>query len=111
MSMHITFAPVRRDDILTLERRGDALIVNGEVFDFAALAEGGELPLDAIDSDWFAGPVLRRQGILHVTLVLPHGVVAPDATLFPVPVFQVSDGAVALPPHTQIEEVGIHAED
>lgn len=95
--MHITFSPVRSDDTLTLERQGEALIVNGEVFDFAALPEGAELPGDAIDSDWFVGPAHRRDGILHLTLLLPHGADAPRDTLFPAPRFQDRDGSVPLP--------------
>ena len=95
--MQITLTPQRRDDRLSLERKGDSLILNGEVFDFTALPEGGTLPRDAVACDWLAGDVTRQDGVLHLTLILPHGVDAPEATLFPVPITLTGDGPVALP--------------
>lgn len=98
--MHITFSPMRHDDRLDLTRKGDALIVNGEVFDFAPLPEGASLPAAAIASRWFAGPVHRIGGTLHLALLLPHGMPAPGETLFPAPVSAAQDGPIALPPYT-----------
>ena len=98
--MHITFSPIRHDGTLSLARQGDALIVNGEAFDFAPLPEGGSLPAAAIASPWFAGPVQRLDGVLHLTLFLPHGMPAPETTRFPVPVTVAQDGPVALPSRT-----------
>ena len=95
--MHITFAPVRQDVDLLVEKRGEVLILNGQDFDFGPLQEGAELPADAMDSTWFAGPVARLDGILHVHLVLPHGADAPKARLFPVSITQSADGVIALP--------------
>lgn len=97
--MKITFTPVRSDARLALSRAGDRLTLNGEVFDFAPLPDGAVLPPDAIDSDWFPGPVTRVDGHLHVTLILPHGPDAPDATRFPAPLILAEDGPVTLPPH------------
>jgi len=94
--MQIILSPQNRDDRLTLERKGDVLTVNGEAFDFGPLPEGGTLPAAAIASAWFAGPVTRIGGVLHLTLILPHGHNAPEATRFPVPV-TAGDGPVALP--------------
>ncbi|ENF0686774.1 hypothetical protein ABPG11_006754, partial [Pseudomonas aeruginosa] len=56
---------------LSLSRAGDVLTVNGQVFDFTPLPEGGELPAEAIGSEWFAGPVLRRAGQLELILRFP----------------------------------------
>ena len=67
--MQITLSPARRDTPLTLSRTGDALTINGEVFDFTPLPDGATLPREAIASDWFAGPVERVDGTLHLTLV------------------------------------------
>lgn len=95
--MKITFSPVRRDETLMLERAGEALIVNGEEFDFAPLGDGDTLSEVAIASPWFCGPVMRINGVLHIEMVLPHGPEAPEAARFPKPAFAQQDGAVALP--------------
>lgn len=97
--MQITLSPARRDTPLTLSRTGDALTLNGEVFDFTPLPEGATLPRAAINSDWFAGPVARLGGTLHLTLLLPHGASAPQETLFPAPLTLTGNGPVTLPPY------------
>ena len=95
--MQITLTPQRRDDTLTLTRSGDVLTINGEAFDFTAIPEGGTLPRDAVACDWLASDVTRTEGVLHLTLILPHGVDAPQATLFPAALTLTGDGPVALP--------------
>lgn len=97
--MQITLSPMRRDDRLIVSRSGDALTLNGALFDFSPLAEGATLPLKAIASDWFAGPVTRRGGVLRLALILPHGADAPLETRFPVPLTLAGDGPVNLPPY------------
>ena len=95
--MQITLTPQRRADTLTLMRSGDVLTINGDAFDFAAIPEGGTLPRDAVACDWLAGDVTRSGGVLHLTLILPHGADAPQATLFPAPITLTGDGPVTLP--------------
>ena len=95
--MQITLTPMNRDDRLTLERSGNVLTINGEAFDFTAIPEGGTLPRDAVACDWLAGDVTRSGGVLHLTLVLPHGANAPQTTLFPAPITLTGDGPVTLP--------------
>jgi hypothetical protein len=102
--MKISFSPVRRDEQLELHRAGDVLTINGEAFDFGPLPEGATLPAEAIDSDWFAGPVERIDGELHLTLVLPHGPQAPEATRFPAPLDLGGDGPVDVPVWAEPEE-------
>ncbi|MDT8280179.1 MAG: hypothetical protein RQ806_06505 [Erythrobacter sp.] len=97
--MKISFTPMRRAERITLSKSNDVLAVNGEAFDFSPLPEGATLPLDAIDSGWFAGPVERIAGVLHLTLILPHGTNAPRETLFPEPLDLIGDGPVTLPPY------------
>jgi hypothetical protein len=96
--MQITLSPARRDARLDLSRNGDTLTINGEAFDFSPLPEGATLPAEAIASDWFAGPVERIDGVLHVALILSHGANAPEKTLFPAPLILAGDGPVSLPP-------------
>ena len=95
--MQITLTPQRRDDTLTLTRSGDVLTINGEAFDFAAIPEGGTLPRDAVACDWLASDITRQAGVLHLTLILPHGADAPQATLFPAPITLTGDGPGVLP--------------
>lgn len=81
--MLITFTPMRRDDRLTLHRTGDVLTLNGDSYDFSPLPEGAVLPRDAVDCDWLASDVTRKDGHLHLRLILPHGADAPPETRFP----------------------------
>ena len=109
--MKLTFTPMRRDDRLELHRTGDMLTINGEAFDFGPLPEGATLPREAIDSAWFAGPVERIGGVLHVSLILPHGPHAPEATRFPAPLEIEGDGSVPVPVWSEVEEEENNAKD
>jgi hypothetical protein len=95
--MKIDLSPMRMDTPLTLHRAGDVLTVNAEAFDFSPLPEGAVLPRDAIQSPWFAGDVTRVGGILHLSLILPHGANAPEEARFPSTLVLTGDGLVALP--------------
>ena len=102
--MQISFSPMRRDDRLNVAVAGDTLTVNAETFDFSALPEGATLPRAAVACAWLASDVERIGGVLHLTLILPHGANAPDQTLFPAPV-EAGDGPVTLPPYaTDVED-------
>lgn len=95
--MKINLTPQRRDATLEVVKAGDALTLNGVTFDFTALPDGATMPAGAIGSDWFAGPVERIAGELHVTLVLPHGAAPSHAVCFPQPLENVPDGPVEFP--------------
>lgn len=97
--MHIHFSPIRMDTRPTLVVRGDALVIDGEIYDFEAIPEGATLPRTAVNSPWIVSDVMRLNGELHLTLLLPHGPTAPVETLFPVDLNSVADGTVPLPPH------------
>jgi hypothetical protein len=71
--------------------------VNRRVFDFSVVPDGATLPANAIDSDWFAGPVERIDGELVLTLRLPHGPDASEQIRFPQPLENVLDGIVPIP--------------
>ena len=105
--MKLALSPTRTDIPLFASRDGDTLTLNGEAFDFAPLEEGETLPADAIDSEWIAGDVARTDGVLHITLRLPHGANAPEETRFPEPIIDPPDGEIALPPHSspEVEDV------
>lgn len=102
--MHITFAPQRRDGVLTVAKQGDVLTINGDQIDLSVIPDGATLPAGAISNEWIAGPVERIGGVLHVTLLLPHGPNPSQSVAFPEPVTVTSDGAIAVPHDPQPEE-------
>ena len=85
--MKIILTPVRMDAPLTLHRKGDVLMFNGQHVDLAA----GET------CDWIARAVIEDNEWV-VEVLLPHGPDAPEATRFPEPVTIKGDGPVDLPP-------------
>lgn len=105
----LDFTPMRRDDALTIHAAGDVLTLNGTPYGFSDMPEGGLLPRAAVGCDWLASDVTRIGGVLHLTLILPHGPIpwpAPpeaQAVLFPAPIHVMADGPVALPEYTPDE--------
>ncbi|MCG7630536.1 hypothetical protein MHM88_22270 [Epibacterium sp. MM17-32] len=95
--MHLSFHPMRQDQALSVSRQGDSLTINGETFDFTPLQEGDVLPRAAVACDWLASDVTRAGGEIRLTLILPHGPEAPEATRFPQPLSLTGDGPVPLP--------------
>lgn len=100
--MHIKLSPVRLDFTIEVFKSGDSLTINGEVFEFTPLPEGATLPAEAIESDHFAGPVERINGIIHVTLRLPHGPNPSNAVAFPEPIIVLADGLITLPSDAEL---------
>ena len=98
--MKIKLSPARMDEQLTARVSGDTITVNGAILDFTPLLEGESLPAGAISNQWIQGEVLRINGEIHLTLVLPHGADAPYETRFPaafeIPI-TVLEGEVPLP--------------
>jgi hypothetical protein len=102
--MYISFSPQRRDNLLTLSKSGDVLTINGEAFDFSHVPDGATLPREAVTCEWLASDVEHIDGVIHLTLILPHGAQAPAETLFPGTIIAV-DGDTTVPVHSQPEEV------
>lgn len=103
--MIISFSPQRRDDTLSLEKNGDRLRINGELFNFNPLQEGDSIPDGSIPCEWITGPVQRVEGQIHVTLILPHGPNPSEAVAFPPPIVVEVDGPVNVPFDEVIENV------
>jgi hypothetical protein len=96
--MQISFSPMRRGDTLMLSKSGDVLTINDEAFDFSGLPDGATLPREAVTCEWLASDVERIDGVIHLTLILPHGAQAPAETLFPALTI-ATDGDIAVPAH------------
>ena len=95
--MKITLSPQRRDDTLEVIKSGDILTINGTAYDLSVVPEGATLPRDAVDCAWLTSDVERIDGVLHLTLILPHGAGASYATRFPTPLLDPADGLLELP--------------
>lgn len=102
--MKITLTPMRRDDRLILSRSGDILTMNDEVWDLSEIPEGAVLPKEAVESAWFASDITRKGGVLEFSVILPHGINAPEETVFPAPVFVRQDGPIALPQYEVFDD-------
>lgn len=95
--MKINLSPQRRDDTLSMSRAGAVLTINGEAFDFSAMSAGDTLPLGAVKSSWFVGPVDNVDGELEMTIILPLPFNYSPEQAFPQPLIDVPDGPVLLP--------------
>lgn len=95
--MKITLAPQRRDDTLAVSKQGDTLTINGEAFDFSVIPDGATLPASAVACEFIAGPVERINGVLQISLILPHGPNPSQAVAFPEPLINPADGVLELP--------------
>lgn len=93
----VNLCPQRRADTLTLSKSGDILTLNGKAFDFSPLPNGATLPSSAIDSPFFCGDVERIDGVLHISLILPHGPNPPHHVAFPIPLTVTQDGKIEVP--------------
>ena len=95
--MHISLSPIRSDVPLALSKQGDSLTINGTAYDLTALPDGATLPASAINCEFIGGPAERINGVLHITLLLPHGADASEAARFPAPIVSPPDGPLELP--------------
>lgn len=96
--MKIHFSPQRNEQRLTVSKAGDVLTINDVEYDFTPLGEGEQLPAGSIDCAWINGDVIRKDGVIELCLLLPHGTDAPQETLFPETII-AEDGVVTLPPY------------
>lgn len=103
--MRISFAPQRRDDVLSLEKsNGNRLRINGELFNFNPLVDGDTIPAGVIPCEWIIGPVERIDGEVSLTLILPVGANPSQAVAFPEAMTVVDDGPISIPYDPEPEE-------
>lgn len=95
--MKITLYPQRRDDTLVVVKSGDTLTINNVAYDFSVIPDGALLPKDAVDCLWLASDVERIDGVLHLSLLLPHSVTASESARFPAPIINPADGPLEFP--------------
>ena len=95
--MKINLSPQVRTDTIIVSKSGDALTINGVVYDFTPLTEGSTLPAEAIECEYIVGPVSRVDGEIELTLLLPITADASEAAKYPEPITMTTDGEVVLP--------------
>lgn len=96
--MRISFSPQNNIATLELYVEGDKIIINGDILDFSDLPDGGSYPVDAIDNALIGGAVLRINGEIHATVILPYNLSnPPQSVVFPNPVTVNTNGRVPLP--------------
>ncbi len=95
--MKILLSPMRCEGALEVSKAGDVLTINGESFAFTSLPEGATIPAGIVPCDWIAGPVERVDGVVNVTLILPHGPNPSEVVAFPSPIENPPDGVIDLP--------------
>ncbi|QDH84276.1 hypothetical protein Axy14_025 [Achromobacter phage vB_AxyS_19-32_Axy14] len=95
--MIIKLSPICWDRELAVSKAGDALTINGEVFDFSQLPDGSLLPQAAINCEFIIGDVKRQDGVLTIPLLLPHAIDASEAARFPEDMINPADGLLELP--------------
>lgn len=106
--MRIHFSPMcdfpspAGPETLSLSKAGETLTINGETFDLSGIPDGATLPAEATESHWFAGPIERIDGELHVTLVLPHPLIPEPWQAFPEPMTVTEDGPIDVPCDTTV---------
>lgn len=100
--MRISFTPVFSDgpERLVLEKTGDRLRINGELFNFNTLPDGGTIPDGIVPCGYIVGPVERIDGEIHISLLLPHNMQPSHSQAFPLPMDDVPDGIVDVPADT-----------
>lgn len=91
----ISFCPQLSDADLSLEKRGNVLIVNGDELDFSDLPDGGEYPPEAIDNPPIVGGVTRVGEEIQITVILPY--LMPGHFETPPPITVINDGPIELP--------------
>ena len=107
--MKISFSPFRSDSALILSRQGDVLTIDGADLDFGPLLEGAVLPREAVNCGWLASDVTRIGGVIHLTLLLPHGPIPwpapPESRVVthPEPILVSADGPILLPSYSSEE--------
>lgn len=103
--MKIILVPTRTDETVSYEKRGNTLLVNGQLADFSRMKEGDFLPRLAIDSPWFDGNVTFENGSLVLVLIIPLPENYSQEQAFPQPLLDVPDGPVELPKPLEKESV------
>ncbi|WP_324723553.1 tail fiber assembly protein [Pseudomonas guariconensis] len=107
--MKIKLSPNGDMKSLSVVKAGEVLVINGVSYDFSRLADGDTLPMAAAGNEFFASSIERIDGVLTLSLMLPHVVDAPESVRFPGDLINPPDGPLSLPGHEHIEYLPVSA--
>lgn len=93
--MRINLTPIVTDKLLSVSKRGDALVINGEAYDFSSLPEGATIPAGVIPCPLIFGPVDRLGGRIVLTILLPCRYDSSHERLHSPPIIDPPDGVIA----------------
>ena len=94
--MDIVLTPQNRPDTLSLSKRGESLVVNGDTFDFSDLKDGETIFQSDIGCP-FIVEARRADGKLTVVVIAPHGADPDFSAAYPDPIKDAKDGKINLP--------------
>ena len=96
----IKFSPVRSDaGQLTASLAGKVLTVDGIAYDLDLVPDGASVEHEVLQG------LTRTGDDFELTLTLPHGAKAPEATRFPQPVSVMVDGDIDVPVFDVVEVI------
>lgn len=97
--MKIKLSPQRRDDILSVSKKGDVFTINKVKYDLSVIPDGATLPngSTATGCDFFVGPISRVNNELELTLLFPNAANASHSARFPDPLIDPPDGQLIFP--------------
>lgn len=91
----ITLSPQFSDAVLTIEKQGGVLSINGTPYDFSSLNDGDEIPADAITDTSIVGSITKSDGVINLTVLMPYSDSdAPESVTHPEPLLLDEDGEV-----------------
>lgn len=93
----IALSPIRSDATLHIERDGEVLIVNGQPIDCTDLTDGAQMSAAAFGCEALLSDIVVSEGVVQLTLLLPHGAMADETARFPSPLLLTDDGPIRLP--------------
>jgi hypothetical protein len=96
----IKFSPVRSDaGQLTASLSGKVLTVDGVDYDLNLVPDGASVQHEVLHG------LTRTGDDFELTLILPHGAKAPEATRFPQPIEVMTDGDIDVPIFDVVEPI------
>lgn len=95
--MKISLSPQVSNKVLAVSKSSELLTINSQTLDFSTVPESGTLMSDAINCEFIIGNVVRENGDLLLTLLLPISMRTSEAARFPEAIIDPADGPIALP--------------
>lgn len=90
---YIVLSPQRSDAALVVDVAGDAIVIDGQTYDFSSLQEGQAIPVEEHQINQVCSPIERKNGVIHLSLILPYKQAA-SALLHLLPPLSLTSGVL-----------------